>query len=357
METDIGIEMKRIEENEYDNYRKLFKKVFKRELSEEEFLWKYINTPFNSEPLIYIAKNHDGDMVAARSFFPTEIVIDNKKIKAVQAGDTMVCEGYRRKGIFKLLTLKGMEDLKEMGYELIFNFPNQNSYKGYMSLGWSEISSIDQYYRILSFEGILSQKLGFKTLAKLISVIANTLYTLFKPIDDMKSKDKSSHKLSIIDRLSSEDEELIAKFLEGKTYQVKKDEYFQWRYNQSPRGDYEFIAYNKNEDGVIEGLAVVKKHDRKQRKSAEILEWICDKQKESEFLTKVMVHYKEQGFHDILVWCRDNDENFGNRLKEKGFISRSLPLRFVIKSLISENHQITILNSDWHIHKGDGDTA
>lgn len=102
--------------------------VFKNNYSKELFTQKYINNIYGESvvEVVYI----DGIPSAARGLWRNDI--EGKE--AYQPGDTCVTEACRGKGVFTEMTKRSIALLPENA--LIYNFPNQNSFPGYMKMGW-----------------------------------------------------------------------------------------------------------------------------------------------------------------------------------------------------------------------------
>ena len=112
--------------------------------TKENFLWKHFENPFgNSYGLVALDKSK---IIGARMFMFWEFRKSDKFLKAIRPVDTITHPDYRGKGIFKKLTLQGLEDCRGT-YDFVFNTPNNNSFPGYIKMGWS---SYDQnlYFRI-----------------------------------------------------------------------------------------------------------------------------------------------------------------------------------------------------------------
>ena len=101
--------------------------------SEEFFRWKHCENPFGQS---YGLLACDGDkIVGARMFMFWEFRKADKIVKAIRPVDTIVHPSYRGKGLFKKLTLKGLESCRNT-YDIVFNTPNENSLPGYLKMGW-----------------------------------------------------------------------------------------------------------------------------------------------------------------------------------------------------------------------------
>ncbi len=105
--------------------------------NEEFFIWKHLENPFGKS---FAMGAWDTDkLVGLRMFMRWEFMgSNNELVKAIRPVDTVTHSEYRGKGIFKSLTLKGLE-LTKSEYDIVFNTPNQNSLPGYLKMGWDKI--------------------------------------------------------------------------------------------------------------------------------------------------------------------------------------------------------------------------
>ena len=102
--------------------------VFKGNYTKEFFLKKYVNNIFGRSVVVVVYL--DGKPVAARGLWRNDI--EGKE--AYQPGDTCVTEICRGKGIFTEMTKRSVAMLPSDA--VVYNFPNQNSYPGYIKMGW-----------------------------------------------------------------------------------------------------------------------------------------------------------------------------------------------------------------------------
>jgi hypothetical protein len=105
--------------------------------SEDFFVWKHLQNPFG---VSFAMGAWDSEkLVGLRMFMRWEFVgPKGTLIKAIRPVDTVTHHDYRGQGIFKSLTLKGLE-LCQNDYDLVFNTPNENSLPGYLKMGWQTI--------------------------------------------------------------------------------------------------------------------------------------------------------------------------------------------------------------------------
>ena len=121
-----------------DKFKKDFIKVYYEVFGENamnEFLFdrKYIENIYGDSILVVVYSN--SIPVAARAFWRNDI---NGK-KAYQPVDTCVTQQFRRRGIFEKMTNIALKMIKEE--DIVYNFPNKNSYPQYIKLGWKNLIS------------------------------------------------------------------------------------------------------------------------------------------------------------------------------------------------------------------------
>ena len=102
--------------------------------------WKYERNVFGKS-IIMIAEDNDR-VVGARIFWAWEFVCRGQILKAYQPVDTVVHADYQGQGLFTKLTVKALKQATEIGADLLFNFPNQNSLPGNLKLGWNYVAKL-----------------------------------------------------------------------------------------------------------------------------------------------------------------------------------------------------------------------
>jgi GNAT superfamily N-acetyltransferase len=126
--------------------------------TEENFIWKHKNNPFGSSyGLVAWEKDR---IVGVRMFMFWEFRKSDEVIKAIRPVDTITHPDYRGKGIFKKLTLLGLEDCKEL-YDFVFNTPNTNSLPGYLKMGWNKFDKDLSYKLALNLNFLSSGSIEF----------------------------------------------------------------------------------------------------------------------------------------------------------------------------------------------------
>lgn len=106
--------------------------------SEEVFHWKHRASPFGPSPGL-AAVAEDGTLVGVRLFQRWRLAAGGAELAAARAVDTATHPEWRRRGVFRRLTLELVERLRGEGAALIFNTPNPHSRAGYLAMGWRSV--------------------------------------------------------------------------------------------------------------------------------------------------------------------------------------------------------------------------
>jgi GNAT superfamily N-acetyltransferase len=103
--------------------------------------WKHLENPFGVSPM-WVALD-DQRIVGFRTFLRWEFLFPGGQIvRAARAVDTATDPEYQGRGIFRRLTLQGIEELPADGVKLIFNTPNEKSLPGYLKMGWTQVGRL-----------------------------------------------------------------------------------------------------------------------------------------------------------------------------------------------------------------------
>ena len=113
------------------------------------FAWKHEQSPFGRSPG-WVAVE-DGAVVGFRTFLRWEHRAPGGEVlRTVRAVDTATHPSHQGRGIFRRLTLKALEDLREEGFAFVFNTPNDRSRPGYLKMGWVPVGRLRVGVRVTS---------------------------------------------------------------------------------------------------------------------------------------------------------------------------------------------------------------
>lgn len=94
-------------------------------------------------------------IVAFRTFMRWEFVRGGHLLRAVRAVDTATDPDYQGRGLFRSLTLQGLEQMRDEGIDFVFNTPNSQSRPGYLKMGWREVGHLPAALRFTGAGGVL----------------------------------------------------------------------------------------------------------------------------------------------------------------------------------------------------------
>ena len=136
--------IERLSNDNLADVEKLHTAVYGITPPENYFRRKY-NTSYTGVSNIgFIAYNKERTAIAYYGVIPCFVEYQNKIMLAAQSADTMTHPGFRYKGMFVELSNICFSLCRENGINLVFGFPNQNSYRGAINnLRWKMTETMD----------------------------------------------------------------------------------------------------------------------------------------------------------------------------------------------------------------------
>lgn len=101
------------------------------------FQWKHRRNPFG-QSFGWVAVEDD-EIIGSRTFMRWTW---SGGVETVRAVDTATHPRAQGRGVFRALTMHGVEEMKAAGVAWVFNTPNKQSAPGYLSMGWREIGHL-----------------------------------------------------------------------------------------------------------------------------------------------------------------------------------------------------------------------
>jgi hypothetical protein len=135
----------RIRQEDMPGLEKLFRKVYQRPVSPGYFKRKLATGYTGLDNAGFIASSSENEVVAVLCVVPCTILVNGKRIKAAQLTDGMTDSFHRRNGLFGELVTAIIELAKQSGIELLFGFPNQDSYQPLLKNGWEQQQQLDRF--------------------------------------------------------------------------------------------------------------------------------------------------------------------------------------------------------------------
>ena len=114
----------------------LYRTVFDQAVSKSFLLKKYDTGAVGVDYVGFIAIADSGIVAAYYGVIPCSFQSNGKTVVAAQSADTMTHPDFRKKGLFQMLAQKTYELARSLNIQFVFGFPNQDSYPGFVKLGW-----------------------------------------------------------------------------------------------------------------------------------------------------------------------------------------------------------------------------
>lgn len=139
-------DFKRNSEDEYLHIVDLYRLCFNIKTNVNKIKTKYNTSSFGFSNIGFFAVDSKNERAAYYGVFPLKIKIDKNLVNAAQSGDTMTSPNHQKKGLFVLLANATYDLCKKCGINLVFGFPNQNSYPGFVNkLGWKFFGNMQKF--------------------------------------------------------------------------------------------------------------------------------------------------------------------------------------------------------------------
>lgn len=109
--------------------------------SEPYWRWKHLASPFGPSRALLAVDAADVP-VGVRVFMRWDWGSDGRPVPAVRAVDTATHPDWRRRGIFRRLTMDLVDSCADEGVAFVFGTPNDQSRSGYLEMGWSDVARV-----------------------------------------------------------------------------------------------------------------------------------------------------------------------------------------------------------------------
>lgn len=323
------ISIRPLTKEDFPSFQAMYLDIFNMEMSFDFFKWKYIDNPNNVETALSVyGAFHLDELIGARAIFSSRVIYNSEQFLAAQAGDTMVKEIWRGKGVFKQLNQAVLDDLTEKGYKLIFNFPNENSAPGNLKLGWKLVDYGTNHFKIRPSFSFGKRQRG-KSLTKKGYVVETT------ELDNEKVTD------------------FISSTLNGTIYQNREANYLLWKYVQKPGETYWPIVIKQ--EGEIVALFICKPSSIKFLKKCHIVDYVIKEELNYTVALGLISSYLNRNGVSIIQTVEFNDTAFKKSLQQNHFMKRKQKANFMVRLLDDQMSSHFYQSNHWHIVLGDTD--
>lgn len=134
----------KLDENRVADLVYIYKNAFGVEVQADELASRHLFCHGEHRFVGFIAYHKTSNEPAAYyGVFPVYAIYQDNRVLVAQSGDTMTHPNHQKKGLFIQLAKTTYDYCKTIGVELIFGFPNKNSYPGFIKhLGFTELAPL-----------------------------------------------------------------------------------------------------------------------------------------------------------------------------------------------------------------------
>jgi GNAT superfamily N-acetyltransferase len=164
------------------------------------FRWKHHENPFGRS-FMWVG-SVDGRIAGFRSFLRWRFVDPaGEPVEAVRAVDTATHPAFQGMGIFRRLTMHGLDEMRPAGIDFVFNTPNDQSRPGYLKMGWEVAGRVPVKVRPSSLSSLVRMSRS-RTAAEPWSLPADVGVPM-SGVDDVGDRQDGGRDALVTDRTSS----------------------------------------------------------------------------------------------------------------------------------------------------------
>jgi len=116
-----------------------------RQMSREYWEWMFAKGPFGPGVITLL---FDGERIIGHyAITPMGLEVAGAPVRALLSMTTMTHPDYGRQGIFLHLLQETCKRSAELGFALVYGFPNNNSNPGFLKRGWKDFGKVVEYAR------------------------------------------------------------------------------------------------------------------------------------------------------------------------------------------------------------------
>lgn len=354
----MAYNIKNYDKNYWLELLRLYKNVFGKDLSLEYFKWKNTGNP-NGKSIIKLAVSEE-KLIGYSCTMKYKMNFFGKNIMAGQPVDAMVDKDYRRQNIYESLSLVALDDMKEQGLGLRFNFPNQDAFLASVKkVNIKKVCDIPQYLKVLKGK----KALGMFTGNNALKLFGGSLFDIYGKAAAMSIGRGTGYSVKEIKLFDYDFDELWKTVRDDFPIAVvRSSQYLNWRYFDSIN-DYKVFAAYKDEKliGYIVGTTEVKVGEKGERLIlGHIADIICHRNHSKAIgiiVSALEDYFRNIGVCAVSCWML-NHWFYAQALKKLGFLQLRSPAVLAVLPVAGNIKAMgdSIYNQDsWFITIGDSD--
>lgn len=265
----------------------LFKTVYRYELDEAFYRWRFLENPFGSG---LVSLLWDGPTLAGHYAIAAMRAWSGEELLTGQSMTTMTHPDYRNRGVFTMLADDLYQRMERSGYGMVWGFPNTQSHYGFITkLGWHDVA---------------------------------VMFTMTRILADVEPAGAEIEELSDIGAI----DHLWERSREGRFFFACRDaRYLSWRYRDNPNVQYRLMALR---DAASDVVVVCKDYATASGKALEVVDYLyAGKPRRCGEMMRALLAYAKRGDYSFVrTWMLTHDPAFGE-LEKLGFVPKE-PLAY-----------------------------
>lgn len=310
---------------------------------EARWTWQYQRNPQGKSYIdLAVDKENEKTLAGHYAVIGYKLRWNNDLVSSVQSLDTYTSPDYQRQGIFAELAEETFRSCKDDGVKMVFGFPNQNSYGGFVKkLGFSDPFALVVYRKPLRLGYYLDRFIG----KSIFSGVKISLKSLTKELEVRE-----------VPSFDEKVEEVLRTFQQAFPFMVDRSiAYLNWRYSTCP--DRKYKKYLLLKDSKVIGLFVLG-IDLKNN-YAHLVDFAFQQKDQFPCILKAATKTSIQFGMNCITYFTNEDSLLSDLLLEEGFRAKSneSPFRFILRDLSGKGliNEFSKQASHWLITAGDTD--
>jgi GNAT superfamily N-acetyltransferase len=225
-------------------------------LSQSLWDWRYAGLP-DTDAAILVA-DHRENIIGLQPLASFAVQVEGELGRACMLTGVVTHPEYRRRGVFSSLITQSVEQARERGNWLVYTFPNQLSFPGFMKVGgWIHVGSLPLYLKVLDLDAVLEKRVTNRWLRRILVGVGNPGLHLLERVRPPQSRELLIRQVNCWDERA---DELWARVCSEYRVIVRRDRaYLTWRYLEHPEEEY--MVFQAESRGELLGYTVVKATD------------------------------------------------------------------------------------------------
>ena len=209
-------------------------------MTAELWAWKHLQNPL-LEAASTIAAMINGKIIGAISFMPAEYIVQGERCKVLQSCDAMVHPEYRGRGISTKIRTAAEEYYKDLGYQFMIAFPNEQSLPGALKVGWLHLFNLDSFVLFQNSYPLL-KNFAPRFLAKIGSFPLDRYHLITKKILGRTATQRKGLRIRTYEKCPPAIITINKKKATSLNRMHLSFEYLNWRLDRKPGAKYSYIV-------------------------------------------------------------------------------------------------------------------